>query len=135
MYIRVCLFFINFNFNVVNLLNKNLVFISIILFHYIFFYYYYHYLHLFLYYAEKNKIYFCRLNSLVIWNISIISIYENYWKYKFKYSLIKDPIETSSLEYIKQQIKQYLLAQYFYKVFRISSRFKKYTFFSLFLVV
>ena len=30
-----------------------------------------------------------------------------YLKYKFKYSLIKDPSETSSLEYIKQQIKQY----------------------------
>ena len=28
----------------------------------------------------------------------------NYWKNKFKYSLIKDPSETSSLEYIKQQI-------------------------------
>ena len=28
----------------------------------------------------------------------------NYWKYKFKYSLIKDPSEQSSLEYIKQQI-------------------------------
>ena len=28
----------------------------------------------------------------------------NYWKYKLKYSLIKDPSETSSLEYIKQQI-------------------------------
>ena len=27
----------------------------------------------------------------------------NYWKNKFKYSLIKDPSETSSLEYIKQQ--------------------------------
>ena len=28
----------------------------------------------------------------------------NYWKYKSKYSLIKDPSEQSSLEYIKQQI-------------------------------
>ena len=27
----------------------------------------------------------------------------NYRKYKFKYSLLKDPSETSSLEYIKQQ--------------------------------
>ena len=32
----------------------------------------------------------------------------DYWKYKFKYSLIKDPSKTSSLEYIKQQIKQYI---------------------------
>ena len=28
----------------------------------------------------------------------------NYWKNKFKYSLINDPSETSSLKYIKQQI-------------------------------
>ena len=28
----------------------------------------------------------------------------NYCKYKFKYSLIKDPNETSSLKYIKQQL-------------------------------
>ena len=30
-------------------------------------------------------------------------IWYNNWKNKFKYSLIKDPSETSSLEYIKQQ--------------------------------
>ena len=29
---------------------------------------------------------------------------DNYLKYKFKYSLIKDPSETSSMEYIKQKI-------------------------------
>ena len=37
-------------------------------------------------------------NSINVYNIF------NYKKNKFKYSLIKDPSETSSLEYIKQQI-------------------------------
>ena len=38
---------------------------------------------------------------------NLANLYD-YSKYKFKYLLTKDPSEASSLEYIKQKIKQYL---------------------------
>ena len=43
-------------------------------------------------------------NTKVVVCLHMVNLKYNYWKYKFKYSLIKDPSETSSLEYIKQQI-------------------------------
>ena len=46
--------------------------------------------------VEKDRVYLITLFSTYIYTYLLL-------KNKFKYSLIKDPSETSSLEYIKQQ--------------------------------
>ena len=58
---------------------------------------------------KYSLVFFIYLNENSFYYLSeIFLLEENYWKNIFKYSLIKDPSETSSLEYIKQQVKQYL---------------------------